>query len=61
MLRGTKEHFGLELLKLRNKFGNVVTFWVGNRAFVIVFDSEIARDTFKLNAFSGRPKIILGK
>jgi hypothetical protein len=61
VLRGTKQHIGLELFKLRNKFGNIVTFWIGNRAFIIVFDSEIARDIFKLNAFSGRPKVFFGK
>jgi hypothetical protein len=61
VLRGTKQHFGQEILKLRNKFGDIVTFWFGNKALVIIYDSGIARDTFKLNAFSGRPQTHFGE
>ncbi len=61
MLRGTKQHFGLELWKLRNKYRDSVTFWIGNRALIIVYDSELVRDIFKLNAFSGRPTTIFGE
>jgi hypothetical protein len=60
-LRGTKEHFALELAKLKDKYGSVVTFWIGNTPSVIVFDSELARETFKLNDFSGRPETLFGK
>jgi hypothetical protein len=49
------------MLKLRKKFGDVVTFWFGNKALVIVYDSGIARDIFKLNAFSGRPQTHFGE
>jgi hypothetical protein len=60
VLRGTKEHVGLELAKLRDKYGPVVTFWTGFKPSVFVYDSELAKDTFKLNAFSGRPKTFFG-
>jgi hypothetical protein len=60
VLRGTKEHFGLELAKLRDKYGPVVTFWMGFKPSILVYDSELAKDTFKLNAFSGRPKTYFG-
>jgi hypothetical protein len=47
VLRGTKQHSSLEFIKLEKKYGSVVTFWIGHIPFVIIFDSDIARDALK--------------
>ncbi len=60
MIRGFEQHPSLELIKLEGKYGSVVTFWIGHMPFVIIFDSDIARDTFKQNAFSGRTETSFG-
>jgi hypothetical protein len=60
VLRGTKQHSSLEFIKLEKKYGSVVTFWIGHIPFVIIFDSDIARDALKQNAFSGRPETQFG-
>jgi hypothetical protein len=60
VLRGIKQHSSLEFIKLKGRYGSVITFWVGHMPFIIIFDSDIARDTFKQNAFSGRPQTSFG-
>ncbi len=50
VLRGTKQHSTLEFFKLLKKCGSVVTFWIRHIPFVMIFDSDTARDTFKSNA-----------
>jgi hypothetical protein len=61
-LRGTNEHFGLDLLlKLRKKYGNWATFLVGNKAFVIVYGLKLAKDIFIWNAFSDLEYFLVDK
>jgi hypothetical protein len=52
VFRGTKRHPSVELIELSKKYGTVFTFWMGPKPFVIIFDRDIARETFRKNEFA---------
>ena len=56
-LRGTKKHTALTWLDLKDKYGPVVTFWIGSSPMVFLFDLELTKEAFKKGEFSGRPKL----
>ena len=55
-LRGTKKHTVLSWLDLKDKYGPVVTFWIGPSPLVFLFNLEQTKEAFKKGEFSGRPK-----
>ncbi len=61
VFRGTKRHTSIELIELSKKYGPVFTFWMGPIPFIMIFDRDIARETFRRNEFAGRPDSYFGK
>jgi hypothetical protein len=55
VLKGSKKCTHESFSEMREKYGDVFTFWLGNRACVFIFDLDIAKETFNKAIFSGRP------
>ena len=60
-LKGTKEHWSIEVGKLMDKYGSVCTFWLGHKPQVIIKDIDLGREVFRKNDIAGRKMNVFRK
>jgi hypothetical protein len=56
VLKGSQKCTHESFSEMREKYGDVFTFWVGSHPCVFIFDLDIAKETFNKAIFSGRPE-----